>query len=119
MRDEPLRERLAEAKDHDDVVRILGKRRMFAYAVAAVVLGLAATGWVVFLIVAVATRARSGWTLLLLPPILLVIGFSALFSYASVHLLATGQRWSGGDGVGKIVGLLNNTDVWPRRRHRR
>jgi hypothetical protein len=117
--DAPLQERLAGAKDREEVLRILGRRRIFTYALGSFALGLGAAGCGIYLIISVATGARSGWTLLALPVFLLIVGFSAPFAYAGFYTVATGRRWSGGDVMEKVFGRLNNTYVWPRRRRRR
>ena len=100
-------------------MRILGKRRIFSYALGACAIGLGAASFAAYLLASVATRAKSGWTLLEVPVFLLISGVCAPFAYAGFYMVATGRRWSGGDVMEKVFGLLNNTYVWPRRRRRR
>jgi len=119
VRDAPLRERLSGVKDPEEAARMIGRRRFLVYAFGFSLIALAGTSYSVYLIVSLATGETSGWTQLALPASLLVVAYFAPVSYALFYGAATGRRWSGGDAMGKVAGLLTNTDVWPRRRRRR
>jgi hypothetical protein len=103
-----IRERLAAAHDRDEVVRILGKRRLVAYPAGFFAVALAATGYSVYVIVEVASRKSCVWMLAALPAFVAIIAFCGSIAYAGVYFVATGRRWPRADMLERIARRLNS-----------
>jgi hypothetical protein len=104
----PLRERLKDACDPEEVERLLGRGRMPGYPVIAFALGATCLAFLAYMIYRALSGQVSGWALLAAPIfVLLAAAFGAL-SYAGAYSEITGRRWPGADTVESIARRLNS-----------
>jgi hypothetical protein len=113
-----LRDRLSGTRDPAEVAQILGRRRLAWYAFCSIAVSVAFGGYGIYLVVQVLLARASGWTLLALPPFVLVSLLSGSLGYAIAYDVLTGRTWPGATRVGRFMEIINNTNVVPRRRHR-
>jgi H+/Cl- antiporter ClcA len=113
-----LRDRLSGIRDPAEAAQILGRRRLTWYALCSVAVSVTFGGFGVYLIIQVLGGRRSGWTLLGLPPFVVISTFAGLFAYAIAYGTLTGRKWSRAVLVARFFEIVNNTDVVARRRRR-
>jgi hypothetical protein len=111
-----LRDRLSGIRDPAEAAQILGRRRLTWYALCSVAVSVTFGGFGVYLIVQVLGGRRSGWTLLGLPPFVVISTFAGLFAYAIAYGTLTGRKWPRAALVARFFEIVNNTDVVARRR---
>ena len=83
----PIRERLAEANTRDDVLTILGRRRLVGYAVGLGAVALAAAVEIAYLVVEVASGSKSAWVLSALPAALFLVWFCGFVAYGMAYYI--------------------------------
>lgn len=107
MGTESLEERLASASTPDDVLAVLGRRRVLFYDAVFVAIALGLSGLTTYLLVAVAAGWKGpwvlGWTLALIP----LSAFSSMGAVSAVRRRITGTTRPPSKRAARVFERLN------------
>jgi hypothetical protein len=103
-----INERLAAAGDRDEVMQILGRRRLLRYTLGFLAVAMACGGYGVYLIFEVALGRTTVWTLAALPACIAAAAFFGVVGYGMAYAVATGRRPPNAGRIGRFFARLNS-----------